>query len=71
MPVVTEGMITGCRPSLRCSRTTAERDGTRFRCVCAYGRIREYCNNGLRICHSGNSDSKPCKDVIIFFALGR
>ena len=26
MPAATEGMITGCRPSLRCSRTTAVRD---------------------------------------------
>jgi len=26
MPAATEGMITDCRPSLRCSRTTAERD---------------------------------------------
>ena len=25
MPAATEGMITDCRPSLRCSRTTAER----------------------------------------------
>ena len=35
MPAATEGMITGCRPSLRCSRTTAVRDKDAVRCGCA------------------------------------
>lgn len=33
MPAATEGMITDCRPSLRCSRTTAERTKLAFAAV--------------------------------------
>lgn len=41
MPAATEGMITGCRPSLRCSRTTAVRDFSDLRCICANDRFGE------------------------------
>jgi hypothetical protein len=34
MPAATEGMITGCRPSLRCSRTTAVRTLPTFTTLC-------------------------------------
>lgn len=41
MPAATEGMITDCRPSLRCSRTTAERDKPGFRRSCTNVRFSE------------------------------
>ncbi len=39
MPAATEGMITDCRPSLRCSRTTAERDNADLRAILPNGCI--------------------------------
>lgn len=41
MPAATEGMITDCRPSLRCSRTTAERTLLPFAAVAPMAALDE------------------------------
>ena len=40
MPAATEGMITGCRPSLRCSRTTAVRTEPPFQIPVSMAAVR-------------------------------